>query len=281
MSNIQIIEIEFRLHIFENLYKKYDVLQSDLEALVDDPSEQYAEREEFENEYYSLLAIARLLINNARSQRLGESVSEVTPGTNDTNNHNSINLPKIDFPKFSGSFHDGPGTLPIQLKNSVHHYESEIHNTVAKYSWRNYTSLENPEDTAWRGLRAGRVSSYTWWSEPPFLQIKSSFYKRESSSSLFLMPHNLKNDPNIISSHHVNITYPINNVELKYSHFKKLHIVVLPSLIRLLSRCPMVQSNLICLGDCLNNLYHNFRPKHPIVVYKSHIICILFAYLRF
>ncbi|KAF9405434.1 hypothetical protein HW555_013830 [Spodoptera exigua] len=53
LSEVQVIEIEYRLNIFESLYEKYDALQDELEALVDDPSEQYAEREEFERLYYA------------------------------------------------------------------------------------------------------------------------------------------------------------------------------------------------------------------------------------
>nr|XP_049697616.1 uncharacterized protein LOC126054832 isoform X5 [Helicoverpa armigera] len=48
-----------------------------MEEIVDDPSEQYAEREEFEKQYYSLVAAARQLISNARKQASGNSIAEV------------------------------------------------------------------------------------------------------------------------------------------------------------------------------------------------------------
>ncbi|KAF9808907.1 hypothetical protein SFRURICE_000953 [Spodoptera frugiperda] len=63
LSEVQIVEVEYRLNIFENLYDKYDMLQTDIEETVDDPSEQYAEREEFEKQYYTLVAAARQLIS--------------------------------------------------------------------------------------------------------------------------------------------------------------------------------------------------------------------------
>nr|XP_049699555.1 uncharacterized protein LOC126055245 isoform X8 [Helicoverpa armigera] len=47
-----------------------------MEEMVDDPSEQYAEREEFEKQYYSLVAAARQLISNARKQASGNSIAE-------------------------------------------------------------------------------------------------------------------------------------------------------------------------------------------------------------
>ncbi|KAF9422856.1 hypothetical protein HW555_001640 [Spodoptera exigua] len=50
----------------------------ELEALVDDPSEQYAEREEFEKLYYGLVASARQLISGARKLLEGDSASEFT-----------------------------------------------------------------------------------------------------------------------------------------------------------------------------------------------------------
>ncbi|KAF9404597.1 hypothetical protein HW555_000356 [Spodoptera exigua] len=77
LSEVQVIEIEYRLNIFESLYEKYDALQDELEALVDDPSEQYAEREEFEKLYYGLVASARQLISGARKLLEGDSASEV------------------------------------------------------------------------------------------------------------------------------------------------------------------------------------------------------------
>ncbi|XP_047019396.1 uncharacterized protein LOC124629845 isoform X6 [Helicoverpa zea] len=107
LSEVQIVEVEYRLNTIENLYDKYDVLQADMEEMVDDPSEQYAEREEFEKQYYSLVAAARQLISNARKQASGNSIAEVDVScSKHTHKHNSIRLPKIDLPKFSGSYHD-------------------------------------------------------------------------------------------------------------------------------------------------------------------------------
>lgn len=106
LSEVQVIEIEYRLNIFESLYEKYDALQVELEALVDDPSEQYAEREEFEKLYYGLVASARQLISGSRKLLEGDFANEVDSCITSTHKHNSIRLPKIDLPKFSGSYHD-------------------------------------------------------------------------------------------------------------------------------------------------------------------------------
>ncbi|XP_075990153.1 uncharacterized protein LOC142985792 [Anticarsia gemmatalis] len=76
----------------------------DLEALVDDPSEQYAEREEFEKQYYGLVASARHLISSVRSRRTDSEVD--VSCSNHTHKQNTIRLPKIDLPKFSGSYQD-------------------------------------------------------------------------------------------------------------------------------------------------------------------------------
>ncbi|XP_075990377.1 uncharacterized protein LOC142986031 [Anticarsia gemmatalis] len=73
LSDVQIIEIEYRLNLFEGLYEKYDALQCDLEEALDDPSEQFAEREAFEKQCYGLVASARQLISSARKHHLGDS----------------------------------------------------------------------------------------------------------------------------------------------------------------------------------------------------------------
>uniref|UniRef100_A0A2A4JED3 Uncharacterized protein n=1 Tax=Heliothis virescens TaxID=7102 RepID=A0A2A4JED3_HELVI len=77
LSDTQLIEIEQRLNTFESLYEKYDTLQIHLEEAVDEPCEQYAEREEFENLYYALVASARQLVGSARKHLTGDSASEV------------------------------------------------------------------------------------------------------------------------------------------------------------------------------------------------------------
>ncbi|XP_047030784.1 uncharacterized protein LOC124638036 isoform X2 [Helicoverpa zea] len=76
LSETQLIELEQRLIAFENSYEKYDTLQISLEEAVEEPSEQYAEREEFENLYYALLASARQLVGNARRELSADSASE-------------------------------------------------------------------------------------------------------------------------------------------------------------------------------------------------------------
>nr|XP_049705656.1 uncharacterized protein LOC126056493 [Helicoverpa armigera] len=106
LSETQLIELEQRLIAFENSYEKYDTLQISLEEAVEEPSEQYAEREEFENLYFALLASARQLVGNARRELSADSASEVVSGTSHTHKHTSVRLPKIDLPKFSGSYHD-------------------------------------------------------------------------------------------------------------------------------------------------------------------------------
>ncbi|XP_026742765.1 uncharacterized protein LOC113504589 isoform X2 [Trichoplusia ni] len=77
LSEVQLIEIEHRLSTFEGLYEKYDILQTELEEAVDDPSEQYTEREEFEKQYYSLVATARHLIGMARKHLSRDAAFEV------------------------------------------------------------------------------------------------------------------------------------------------------------------------------------------------------------
>ncbi|XP_075990106.1 uncharacterized protein LOC142985743 [Anticarsia gemmatalis] len=67
LSEVQLVEVEYRLNIFENLYEKYDTLQNQLEELADEPSEQYAEREQFESQFANLVASARQLLHSTRN----------------------------------------------------------------------------------------------------------------------------------------------------------------------------------------------------------------------
>ncbi|CAH2056900.1 unnamed protein product, partial [Iphiclides podalirius] len=46
-------ELEFRLNKIESLYGEFDVFQTELEVLSEDPDAAYSEREQFETQYYA------------------------------------------------------------------------------------------------------------------------------------------------------------------------------------------------------------------------------------
>ncbi|KAF9799970.1 hypothetical protein SFRURICE_020459 [Spodoptera frugiperda] len=62
LSNLQIIELETRFDKFNALYTEFDELQTEIEVSSDKPDEAYATRDQFEQQYYSLVALARSLL---------------------------------------------------------------------------------------------------------------------------------------------------------------------------------------------------------------------------
>nr|CAH7762687.1 unnamed protein product [Callosobruchus chinensis] len=60
----KVLELEQRTNNAETLLAGFDEVQSDIECEVDDFDEQYAERQEFQDKYYSLLSRAKCLLQN-------------------------------------------------------------------------------------------------------------------------------------------------------------------------------------------------------------------------
>ncbi|KAJ8721003.1 hypothetical protein PYW08_006468 [Mythimna loreyi] len=77
LSSLQLLDLESRFHKFDSLYVDFDKLQSDVEMLVEDPADEGEEREQFENQYYKLVATARSLLG-ARPQSSGLQDGSVT-----------------------------------------------------------------------------------------------------------------------------------------------------------------------------------------------------------
>ncbi|GBP12587.1 hypothetical protein EVAR_10250_1 [Eumeta japonica] len=106
LSELQITELTVRLSKIENFYSIYDTLQSDLEMIADDPDELYAEREQFESQYYNVTAAAQLLVEKHRASKpIQPEASSLDARTSVTNAQNYVRLPKIDLPHFCGDYH--------------------------------------------------------------------------------------------------------------------------------------------------------------------------------
>ncbi|XP_035457052.2 uncharacterized protein LOC118280784 [Spodoptera frugiperda] len=104
LSNLQIIELETRFDKFNALYTEFDELQTEIEVSSDKPDEAYATRDQFEQQYYSLVALARSLLpgTDGKSQHRDSTGSEATVlGGTKTN---FVRLPRIDLPHFDGSY---------------------------------------------------------------------------------------------------------------------------------------------------------------------------------
>lgn len=56
INDVKLIELESRLHKFPDIFSEFDTYQSFIEVNSENMDEQFLEREQFENSYYSLLA---------------------------------------------------------------------------------------------------------------------------------------------------------------------------------------------------------------------------------
>ncbi|KAF9810907.1 hypothetical protein SFRURICE_005333 [Spodoptera frugiperda] len=91
----------------ESLFKEFDVLQTVLELLSEDVDEPYQEREQFESQYYALVASAGAIFASARasSPALAPAIS-VDDSLRHCSGckHDFVRLPKIDLPHFNGDY---------------------------------------------------------------------------------------------------------------------------------------------------------------------------------
>ncbi|XP_063392994.1 uncharacterized protein LOC134678373 [Cydia fagiglandana] len=62
LTDVQASEIECRLSKIEEMYTVFDELQERIEVESEIPREQYAERTDFDNQYFAILASARELL---------------------------------------------------------------------------------------------------------------------------------------------------------------------------------------------------------------------------
>lgn len=108
VSHVEIKELQSRLNKFDSLISEFDALQSELEMLVDEPAGQTEQREQFENEYYKLTALAQETIEkHRRIVSFMDAMSEVGSGCGTEASHkqnNNVRLPKIDLPHFDGNY---------------------------------------------------------------------------------------------------------------------------------------------------------------------------------
>lgn len=147
LSEADVINLEQRIKLIENILSDYDEIYNQILSKVDDElvDAQATERETFENKYYSSISIAKsLLLKSSRSADIADSGSgsdqgsivgsqsnllPIMPPSNQNNdNNNHINLPKLKLITFSGKYsewvpfydtfrsliHDNQSLTPIQ-----------------------------------------------------------------------------------------------------------------------------------------------------------------------
>ncbi|KAJ0177755.1 hypothetical protein K1T71_006628 [Dendrolimus kikuchii] len=87
----------------DSILVDYDVLQTEIESLSDNPDEQLTERGHSESQFYSAMSLARTMLAPGHAQLRAGSVA--TGDDTMTSRHQDfVRLPKIDLPHFDGDY---------------------------------------------------------------------------------------------------------------------------------------------------------------------------------
>nr|XP_049708057.1 uncharacterized protein LOC126057021 isoform X2 [Helicoverpa armigera] len=107
LSSLQLLDLETRFNKFSSLYDDFDKLQCDIEMLSENPDDESEEREQFEDQYYKLVAAARRLLGarpHQSSHLQDGSVASCEDGQSGGFKSNCVRLPKISLPIFHGHY---------------------------------------------------------------------------------------------------------------------------------------------------------------------------------
>lgn len=102
------IELQMRITKMENIFQEFENIQSEIECISENLDEQLLERESFESNLYSKLALAMQLIKSKEDDVTDNAsvVSEKSLGSNRQNSNSGANvkLPQIKLPSFKGEY---------------------------------------------------------------------------------------------------------------------------------------------------------------------------------
>lgn len=169
LSNVQVLELTNRLDNIRALYTEFDNTQTEIESLCELPGEEekeFKERETFERDYFSTVALAEDVLNRNSKQ--------VPPSANDDTSlvtgldasaiasGQTLKLPTIHLPTFSGryqewlGFHDTYTSLihssaSIPKINKFHYLRASLKDSAALVIQSITFSAEN-YDIAWQTL---------------------------------------------------------------------------------------------------------------------------------
>lgn len=115
LSDTQIAELTCRLSKMDSLYDEYDALQMELELMAVDPASRFAEREQFEVQYYGIISASRALLDSSiEAAAAGKKRQDIQVGSDSSGGvantvqamkQNLVKLPKIDLAPFDGDYH--------------------------------------------------------------------------------------------------------------------------------------------------------------------------------
>ncbi|CAK1597329.1 unnamed protein product [Parnassius mnemosyne] len=105
ISELQRLDLAERFNKFETLYSEFDELQTNIEVLADDAGSTLVECEDFDRQFFNLVAITRSLLG-ASSNGAGSEAGfrDADSGAHCLNKNSFVRLPKIDLPHFDGNY---------------------------------------------------------------------------------------------------------------------------------------------------------------------------------
>jgi hypothetical protein len=154
LSESEVCELQLRFNKMELLYSHYDEVQLTLECCADDIEVQLSDRRDFETVYYKILSEAQgILLHNSHKKPSSQCGSDKVFSC--ASNRQSVKLPTIQLPKFSGSyegwleFHDTYCSLihsndDIDDVNKFHYLRASLEGAAAlviqsiEFSSKNY-----------------------------------------------------------------------------------------------------------------------------------------------
>lgn len=99
LTPCQVMELQLRTEKIESLYAEFDSVQLQLECMSETPEAEAAERSSVETQYFSLMAMAKYMINSFAKSDDCESKS-----SRSSNRNQLVKLPTIQLPKFTGLY---------------------------------------------------------------------------------------------------------------------------------------------------------------------------------
>lgn len=106
VSELQRLDLEERFNKFEALHSEFDAFQTQIEVLSDDDESALTEREDFDRQFFNLVALTRSLLgvsaNNGATSEAG--FKDADSGAHVSFRNSFVRLPKIDLPHFDGNY---------------------------------------------------------------------------------------------------------------------------------------------------------------------------------
>ncbi|KAJ8722082.1 hypothetical protein PYW08_004484 [Mythimna loreyi] len=105
ISELQRLDLQERFNKFETLYSEFDDFQTKIELADDVNPASLAEREDFDRQFFSLVALTRSMLGVSCNSAGSEAgFRDADSGAHVSNRNNFVRLPKIDLPHFDGNY---------------------------------------------------------------------------------------------------------------------------------------------------------------------------------